>query len=357
MKVLVTGATGLVGSAVARRLLEDGHQVHALVRDPAAAGAIEPLGAQLFEGDLSSPKRIAEAAQGCDYAVHAAGEASHRASRRALGWIHVAGTENVVRGVEHAGVRRLVYVSCTDVTLHRGGRTGWNEDRVLTTPPADAHGAAKLAAEELVIGSGGHGSKGGAFETIAIRPGLVWGPGPGQTIPRLCAEALATGGLRLYGAGRNLVPVTYSENLAHAVLRALLAEEAAGNIYYVVDEELTLAGEFYTELSQALGLPPPRKSLLGLGPQLLLAGVRKRLGREGPWPADVLRRGQSASFDPSRAIHQLDYRAPVPQLDGFAALGAWAERQGGAQALAARARPPADDDAVDAQIRIASERR
>jgi nucleoside-diphosphate-sugar epimerase len=355
VKVLVTGATGLVGSAVARRLLEDGHEVHALVRDPAAAGAIEPLGARLFEGDLSSPRVIADAAEGCEVAVHAAGESSHRASRRALGWIHVAGTENVLRAVEHAGVRRLLHVSCTDVTLHAGQRTGWNEDRILTTPPADPHGAAKLRAEEIVIGSGGHGSKHGAFETLALRPGLVWGPGPGQTIPRLCAEALATGGLPLYGSGRNLVPVTYSENLAHAVVCALEATECTGNVYYVVDEELTLAGEFYTSLSVALSLPPPRKSALGARAELLKAQVRKRFGLAGPWPSDVLRRAFSASFDPSRAINHLDYRAPVPQQDGFVALAAWAERQGGPQALAKRVRPPAGDAAVEAQIREASE--
>ncbi len=354
MKVFLTGATGLVGSAVARRLHEDGHEIHALVRDRSRAGHLEPLRATLFEGDLSSPKVIADAAAGCDMAVHAAGEESHRATRRALGWIHVAGTENVVRAVEHAGVRRLVHLSCTDVTLHAGSRTGWNEDRVLTMPPADPHGATKLAAEELVIGSGGRGSKGGGFETVALRPGLVWGPGPGQTIPRLCAEALASGGLRLYGSGRNLVPVTYSENLAHAVLCALEAPKCTGNVYYVVDEELTLAGEFYTSLSVSLGLPPPKKSLLGGRIELMLAGWRKRFGSDGPWPSDVLRRGFSASFDPSRAINHLDYRAPVPQLDGLAAIAAWAEEEGGPEALAERARPAADDTTVEAQIRVAS---
>lgn len=352
MKVFLTGATGLVGSAVARRLLDDGHEVHALVRDRARAAHLE--GVSLFDGDLSSPKVIAEAAADCEMAIHAAGEESHRATRRALGWIHVAGTENVVRAVEHAGVRRLVHLSCTDVTLHAGTRTGWNEDRVLTMPPADPHGATKLAAEELVIGSGGRGSKGGSFETVALRPGLVWGPGPGQTIPRLCAEALASGGLRLYGSGRNLVPVTYSENLAHAVMCALKAPECTGNVYYVVDEELTLAGEFYTSLSVSLGLPTPKKSLLGGRIELMLAGWRKRLGSQGPWPSDVLRRGFSASFDPSRAINHLDYRAPVPQLDGLAALAAWAEKEGGPEALAKRARPAADDTAVEAQIRTAS---
>ncbi len=349
--MLVTGATGLVGSTVARRLLEGGHEVHALVRDP---DACDLEGARVFAGDLSSPRAIAEAAQGCDRAVHAAGEASPRSSRRALGWTNVAGTENVIRGVEHAGVERLVYISCTDVTLHAGPRTGWNEDRILSTPPADAHGATKLEAEEMVVGSGGRGSKGGRFETIALRPGLVWGPGPGQTIPRLCAEGLATDGLRLYGAGRNLVAVTQAANLAHAVVCALQAEGAAGNVYYVVDEELTLAGEFYRELSAALGLPAPRKSLLGLRGELAKAGLRQRFGRPGPWPSDVLRRGQSASFDPSRAINHLDYRAPVTQQEGFGILADWVQDQGGPAELARRARPPADDAAVEAQIRAAS---
>ena len=343
MKVTIVGANGLVGTACSRRFLADGHEVHAVVRDRSRVAHLEPLGATIFIGELGSPQAIAEAARGSDVLVHAAGEESHRASSRALGWVHVAGTENVINAAQHAGVKRLVHISCADVTMHRGPRTSWNEDRTPTSEPLGAHAITKLRAEELVIGSGGRGSRSGEFETLALRPGLVWGPGPGQTIPRLCAEAIARGGLSLYGRGDNLVASIYSENLAHAVACAAEARDAAGGIYYVTDEELTLAADFYTQLSAALGLPPPRKSRVGFRAELAAASMRRMLKRSGAWPSDVLRRAQSASFDTSRATRVLGFTAPIRQADAFAALGTWAAQRGGPLALAALARPPSEE--------------
>src|SRR5688572_3871630 len=104
MKVLVTGATGFAGGAVARRLLSRGDVVHVLARDPegAAAKALAALGAKVHAGSVGDPNEVLAAAARCELVVHAAAVRSPHASPRALSWVNVAGTENVINAARHA---------------------------------------------------------------------------------------------------------------------------------------------------------------------------------------------------------------------------------------------------------------
>lgn len=321
MRVLVTGATGFVGGAIAKRLLAEGATVHAFARDPERARGLGD--AKVFEGDLGDPNALARAAEGCDVVVHAAGRHDDHATLEELGWLHVAGTENVVNAARHVGVRRLVHVSSSDATLHRGPRVAWNEDRTLTHPPLGVVGRTKLEAEELVVGAGGDDRR---LEVLVLRPGRVWGAGDTSRLPSLVAEGLS-GGIALYGPGTNLVATTHVENLAHAAVLATRAE-ATGAIVYVLDAELNLANEFFGALSTALGLPSPRTSSLGVRGQLALAWTKR-----GVAVPEILRRAQSASFDPRRARDLLDYEPQVTFADGMRSLADWAERMGGASAV------------------------
>lgn len=291
---------------------------------------------KVFDAELGDPNALAKAAAGCSHAIHAAGTRDRRTERKVLGWTHVAGTENVIAACRHAGVRRLTHLSCADVTLSAKPRVNWNEDRVLPSKGFDAHAETMARAEESVIGAGS-----GPFSTVVLRPAFVWGPGGERqeewgTSTEICREGLAKG-LALYSKGERFIGVSYIKNVAQAAWLSTQHDGAAGSVFHIVDAEMALAREFFTSLSEALELPPPRRGP-GLGPSRLFARLSRLVGGQVS-DAEILRRAQSHSFDSSRAREQLAFIPEVSQLEGMKALGDWARGLGGKEALAAGVKP------------------
>src|SRR5689334_3151672 len=109
---VVTGATGFIGSALTRRLLDEGHSVRLVARNPGQL--IQHERASIHSASLGDPNALADIARGADVLYHCAGESSPRAPREAYAWINVAGTENVINAARHARVRRVIHLSCAD---------------------------------------------------------------------------------------------------------------------------------------------------------------------------------------------------------------------------------------------------
>jgi nucleoside-diphosphate-sugar epimerase len=313
VRCLVTGATGFVGGGVLRGLRAAGHEVVAYVREGSDSRAISDL--ERVVGDIGDPNRLAAAADGCDAFVHAAGIADARAHRDTLGWTHVAGTENAIAAARKAGCRRFVHISCADVTLYDGPRSFWTEADAPQRPYGDL-ALSKLHAEELVRVSGQKG-----FWTVALRPGLTWGPGDVMHFQQWKSEA-ESGGIRIVGGGKKLLATTYIENLAHAVVRSLDTGVTTGNVYYVVDEELSVSREFFSEVSEALGWP----RLKTTGPYGW-AWLSCRTGLSPLHPTEVIRRGHTSAFDMTRAKKDLDYEPVVTRSQGMAELAEWARER------------------------------
>lgn len=118
MRIYLTGGTGFIGTALARTLRERGHEVRALVRTPSRGVALEALGSELAEGDVSDGARLREQMKGCDGVVHNAGvfkigipESEHQAMFDA----NVVGTRNVLDAAVSAGAERITCVSTANV--------------------------------------------------------------------------------------------------------------------------------------------------------------------------------------------------------------------------------------------------
>lgn len=346
VRILITGATGFVGTAVAERCALDGHEVNLLVRRPEAAKRLAARGCHVHAGSVGDPNEVLKAARDCEVVVHAAAVASHRSAPEALDWVNVAGTENVLRAAHHAGCRRVVHVSCADVTLANMDRVHWDEDRYLDRSPLGPHAHSKQLAEELVLSASSHD-----LETTAVRPAILWGPGDTTTLPLLCREALA-GGVRLWGGGKNLVTTTYIDHMVDALVTATTAERAAGRAYQIADGEFQTAAEFFGALCRAAELPPPRRAL-PYGLAYAMAWARERVHASGPWRPDVIHRARNIYLDYSRALHELGTEPRVPFAEGIERTATWVREMGGPEAVAKMGRPPATAEEVQAQIELA----
>jgi 2-alkyl-3-oxoalkanoate reductase len=347
MRVLVTGGSGFVASAICRALVAADHDVTALTRAPERAQARVGEKIKLVQGSCADPREVAEAARGAELVYHAAGIASVDAPAEVLRWVHVAGTENVLRGARYAKVRRVVHVSCADVSLTGEDRMHWDEKRAPPTLPVGPHARTKLMAEELALAQSNE-----TLEVVALRPALLWGPDDVDGLARL-VRSVRGGEFTLYGGGRNIVATTHIDNLVKAALLAASAPEAVARSYYVTDGEFLEAREFYTRLFGVLGLPAPK---LGGSLQLALlkASVHDLLARtHGSTRAEVLKQGRSALFDVSRATLELNYEAKLDLDARLRELGEWVQKAGGLDAVLARERARPSEAEIAEQVRAA----
>lgn len=345
VKILVLGATGFIGGAVARRLIERGDALSVLVRSDEAEAEWSARGATVTRGELGDPRSIADAAEGCDAVIGAAGIVSPRAAPRALRWTHVAGAENVVNACRHARVARLVHVGCADLTLVNADRVHWDERRVA--PEVFGERARSLAlAEEIALSACGPD-----LEVVALRAAWVWGPGDTSRLPWLCREALAEGGAHLAGGGDAFLSAIYIDNLVDVIVSALSAEDVATRAFYVADPEVLHVRELFRMWSDAVGLPPPRAGApLWLSwPLVMLRGH----GPAGLSADEILQRARSTLFDVNAAIGKLGFDPKVTVESGMRALTEWVKERGGPEALAELAKAPPDARSVDEQVAAA----
>lgn len=171
--VLVTGATGLIGHAIAKRLVGEGRQVRALVRDAARAAKLLPEEVELVTGDVTEPASIAPAMADVDLVFHAAGMPEQwQADDGIFDRVNRQGTVNVLSAALEAKVRRVVYTSTMDVfAAPRGGTLV--ESRVDEEPKPTAYERSKQAAEREAEGIRARG-----LDVVYVNPSAVYGPSP-----------------------------------------------------------------------------------------------------------------------------------------------------------------------------------
>ena len=172
MHVLVTGATGLVGNALARRLAADGHTVRALVRDRARAAPLLP-GLELVVGDVTEPATLAPAMAGVTRVFHAAGMPEQwQRDDRVFDQVNHQGTAHVLAAARQAGVARVIYTSTMDVfAAPRGGTLV--ETNLDAAPKHTAYERSKQAADRVVAAAVDDGQ-----DVVSVNPAAVYGPGP-----------------------------------------------------------------------------------------------------------------------------------------------------------------------------------
>ncbi len=213
-RVLVTGATGLVGNNIARELLRQGRRVRALVRSPQRAARVLPSQVELVPGDVTDRAAVDRALAGCAVVYHAAGPPEQwLRDPSTFDRVHVDGTRNLLAAARAAGVRRLVYTSTIDVFAARPGAE-FDEREIDPAPRATPYERAKQRAYRLVEQAIGEG-----LPAVTLHPAAVYGPGP-ATSPGLNGLMVNLVRSRLPLLIPGGVPVVYSLDVAGGHLLA-----------------------------------------------------------------------------------------------------------------------------------------
>lgn len=175
MRLLVTGATGKVGNAVARRLAERGEDVVALVRDVERARELLPADVELAGGDVTELATVHRACQEIEGVFNCMGIFEQWVRDPAVfQQVNAVGALNVIAAARQAGARRAVHTSTFDVFHAETGGTV-SEHAVADYPKGTTYERSKQSAEELVLGESRHG-----IEVVIVNPATVYGPGPWQ---------------------------------------------------------------------------------------------------------------------------------------------------------------------------------
>ena len=317
---LITGATGFVGSAVARTLLARGHTLRLLVRPGSDRSNIADLPAELAEGDLTDPASLARAAEGCRYLFHVA--ADYRLwvpDPDRMMQVNVAGTRALLLAAQAQGVERIVY--CSSVAALGLVGDGTIADETTEVHPEKIIGyykKSKYHAEQAVLAL----VRDHAMPVMIVNPSTPVGPRDIKPTPtgKMIRDA-ATGRMPAYvETGLNIVHVDdVAEGHALALERGVVGEK-----YILGGEDFSL-GALFAAVARAAGRTPPRVRLpiAPLYPLALACEALARFGIEPVVTRETLAMARKKMFFSSaKARAELGY-APRPAVQAIEDAVAW----------------------------------
>jgi nucleoside-diphosphate-sugar epimerase len=319
---LVTGASGFLGSSLVASLCGRGVKVRALVRPFSDLRRLAGLGVEIVRGDVCDSASLREAARGQQVVFHTAAKVPDWGPRREFFRVNLDGTRNLVAACQDAGVERLVHVSSLTVLgLPRQG-DAVDEQSPYDSSPHDAYTASKIQAEKIVLAA--NGQRG--LQTVAIRPGAIWGPGDPSITPRIAA-LLRRGRAVYIGRASNRLALSHVDNLTLGLRLAAETPAAAGQVYHLTDGETVTAREVVDGLAALLGTARPRLSV----PFFLIyaaAAAMEGVARLLRWrsPPSFTRYGvrllaSDCRYDNRKAERELGFHPSVSFQQGLTALG------------------------------------
>ncbi len=255
MKALVTGATGFVGGALARRLHGMGWDVAALGRNTLKLEQLESEGIRPLQLDIKKVAGLIAAFDGREVIFHCAALPSPWGNFEKFYQTNVIGTRNVVRACLENKVKRLVYISTPSIYFDYNSRVGVKESDALPEPISN-YAATKLLAEEEIDKGFANG-----LAVVSIRPRALFGEGDTVIFPRLIPR-LKSGRLPILGDGENVVDLTYIQNVVDALL--LCAESPAntlGKKYNISNGEPVKIWRLIERICDELNLPHPKRKI------------------------------------------------------------------------------------------------
>lgn len=255
--VLVTGATGFIGSILSRQLVEAGADVRIFRRETSSLALLGTIAERVEHalGDLTHARSLYDAMQGIDRVYHVAAKVSFdRDEREALRRVNVDGTANVVNAALEAGVDRLVHTSSMAAFGRPSEPEGVIDEAVSWqgAPHRSAYARSKHGAELEV-----HRGIAEGLDAVIVNPSLVFGRGEPGTNTRRIVDMVRSGWVRAVpSGGTNVVDV---RDVATG-LRAAMVRGDTGRRYFLGSENRSWMA-IATLLADAFGVAPPRYTI------------------------------------------------------------------------------------------------
>jgi nucleoside-diphosphate-sugar epimerase len=315
MKVLITGATGFLGSRLVAALAARGHSVRALSRG--GESRLPTASVEIVRGDMKDKDSLRRAMAGVDAVCY--GAAAMKGPWREYEQTTVRGTEWLLELALGEKVKRFVHLSSITAYKTTGLERGTLIDESFPLDPnpeqRGPYPQAKIAAERHVGRSLQLG-----LPAVVIRPGIVFGPGGRMMHPNV-GYFLTKKCFLLIGRGDNPLPLTYVDNTVEGIALALDNDQAVGQAYNLIDDSTVTQREWLDRYREAFG---KRFAVFSLPLPLILAGaaLASRLRPFGIPAIDTPAYGfrsqyANVRFDAAKARRELGWRPRVGLEEGL----------------------------------------
>lgn len=327
MVVLVTGATGFIGSRLCLAAMQRGHRVRAFGQEnqPAEAAnarSLRSAGAELHLASVTDRAAVARAVSGVDTVIHLAA-AQHEANvpDQRFWDVNVQGTRTVVEAAIEAGVTRFVHGSTIGVF---GGRPGVTVHEDSPLEPTNIYGRTKLEGERIVL------SQRDRIEVLIARISETYGPGDRRLLKLF--RGLRKGRFFLVGDGANLHHPIFIDDLLEGLLLSATVPAESGATFVLAGRDSVATREMVGSVARALGTTPPSLRLplpLLWGSAALMEGMFRPLGIQPP----LHRRRMnffvtSFSFSGEAARRHIGFEPRVAFADGARETARWYRESG-----------------------------
>ena len=249
--ILVTGATGFVGSHVAEVLVQRGDTVRTIARAGSDTAILEKLGVAIVRGDLTDPDTIQKAAAGVDVVIHCGAKVGDWGHVDEFRKVNVEGLRLLLDAVKGQPIQRFVLVSSLGVYAARH-HYGTDETEPLPDYHIDGYTQSKVEAERLALE---YHRKDGVPIAI-LRPGFIYGPRDRSVLPRIIAR-LKERSIIYIARGRYALNTTYVSNLVDAILLAVDNPSAVGEVFNITDGEFVSKRRFLEAIADGAGVKRP----------------------------------------------------------------------------------------------------
>jgi nucleoside-diphosphate-sugar epimerase len=238
MKVLVTGATGYIGSAIVEALQASGHQVIGLARSDTSVNKLASHQIQAIRGDLHDPESIVKAVRQVDAVIHAASTGDAEMPRT-----EKMAVESILNALNGTG-KTFIYTTGLWLLGNTNGRVATEDSPLDPTP---------LIAWRAELESSVLQARARHIRTIVIRPALVYGRG-GGIIAMMVQAGRQDGVVQYVGTGENHWTLVHVDDLANCYVAAL-EKAKSGSLFIAADDRVMRLREIAEWVSQAAGIP------------------------------------------------------------------------------------------------------